>query len=159
MAPRVPATAIPPADGDEGLLIEAAKADPRRFAELYERHFDRVYAFIARRVGGRSEAEDLTAEVFHSALADRWHRTARESEQPPVMGEVDDHAQVERRAMISEFVRHLPADQQRVIVQRFVEQKSIREIARDLCRTEGAVKQLQFRALESLRSRMRSAHE
>jgi RNA polymerase sigma-70 factor (ECF subfamily) len=34
---------------------------------------------------------------------------------------------------------------------RFVEQKSIREIAAALDRSEGAVKQLQFRALENLR--------
>ena len=43
--------------------------DPRLFAKLYEQHFDRVYAFVARRAGQRSEAEDLTAEVFHHALA------------------------------------------------------------------------------------------
>jgi len=35
---------------------------------------------------------------------------------------------------------------------RFVEEKSIREIARQLGRSEGAVKQLQFRALEKLRA-------
>jgi DNA-directed RNA polymerase specialized sigma24 family protein len=45
------------------------------------------------------------------------------------------------------------------VVARFVEQKSIREIAQALGRTEGAVKQLQFRALETLRSRMRDVDE
>jgi RNA polymerase sigma-70 factor (ECF subfamily) len=56
-------------ESDERLLIEAAQRDPRRFAELYEDNFDRVYAFIARRVRNREEAEDLTSEVFHQALA------------------------------------------------------------------------------------------
>jgi RNA polymerase sigma-70 factor (ECF subfamily) len=50
-------------------VIEAAKMDPRLFAKLYEQNFDRVYAFVARRAGHRAEAEDLTAEVFHHALA------------------------------------------------------------------------------------------
>src|ERR671922_120532 len=106
MEPRTPA-ASPPLGDDERLLVEAAQADPRRFAALYERHFDRVYAFIARRAGGRAEAEDLTAEVFHQALAnldrfewrgipfvvwllriarnavaDRWQRAARERGTP-----------------------------------------------------------------------------
>src|SRR5262245_33117768 len=54
---------------DERLLIEAAQKEPRRFAELYELNFDRVYAWIARRVLDRHEAEDLTAEVFQHALA------------------------------------------------------------------------------------------
>src|SRR2546425_11764674 len=53
----------------ERLLIEGAQRDPRRFAELYEDNFEQVYAFIARRVRDRDEAEDLTSEVFHQALA------------------------------------------------------------------------------------------
>src|SRR3989442_5398235 len=54
---------------EERLLVEAAQKDPRRFGELYESNFERVYAFIARRVGNRHEAEDVTAEVFQHALA------------------------------------------------------------------------------------------
>jgi RNA polymerase sigma-70 factor (ECF subfamily) len=69
MRPRAPAAEISPEEGDERSLIEAAQRDPRRFGELYERNIDRVYAFVARRAGGRAEAEDLTAEVFHHALA------------------------------------------------------------------------------------------
>jgi len=49
--------------------VEAAQKDPTRFAELYEINFERVYAFIAWRVGDRDAAEDLTSEVFHKALA------------------------------------------------------------------------------------------
>src|SRR2546428_3481704 len=62
----------------ERLLIEAAQRDRSRFAELYEDNFERVYAFIARRVRDRDEAEDLTSEVFHQALANlarfEWRR-------------------------------------------------------------------------------------
>jgi RNA polymerase sigma-70 factor (ECF subfamily) len=46
----------------------------------------------------------------------------------------------------------LPDDQRRVIVLRFAEEKSIREVAQALSRSEGAVKQLQFRALQNLRT-------
>ena len=166
MEPRAPAVEISPEGGDERALIEAAQRDPRRFSELYQRHFDRVYAFLARRAGGRAEAEDLTAEVFHHALAslgrfewrgapfiawllqiarnvlaDRWQRAAREhgTPQPETGG---DEAGVERRAVLAGLLSRLPKDQERVILERFVEQKSIREIAAGLRRTEGAVKQL-----------------
>jgi hypothetical protein len=57
------------ADTAERLLIEAAQKDPARFAEIYELNFNRVYGFIARRVGSRDIAEDLTSDVFHKALA------------------------------------------------------------------------------------------
>jgi RNA polymerase sigma-70 factor (ECF subfamily) len=171
---------------DERLLIEAAQADPRRFDDLYERHFDRVYAFVARRAGGRAEAEDLTSEVFQLALAnlgrfewrgvpfaawllqiarnavaDRWQRAAREREETPLPDPAHDGAigQLDRRAVLADLVGRLPDDQQRVVLDRFVEGKGLREIAHDMGRTEGAVKQLQFRALQSLRARMRDAHE
>ena len=174
-----------PSGDDERLLIEAAKADPRRFAELYERNFDRVYAFAARRAGSRSEAEDVTAEVFHQALAklghfqwrgipfvawllriaantlaDRWQRESRNQEVSTDSLEEagTDHA-IERSAMLFQLVERLPADQKLVIVRRFVEQKSVREIAQELGRTEGAIKQLQFRALQALRNKVGSNHE
>ena len=56
-------------EADERLLIEAAQKDPARFAELYENNFERVYAYVVRRVGNRAETEDLTSEVFHHALS------------------------------------------------------------------------------------------
>ena len=165
-----------PATEDERLLIEAAQRDPGRFAELYERNFTRVYAYVARRVRNRTEAEDVTAEVFEQALAnlprfewrgiafaawllrmaahaiaDRWQDARRESGDPDIEEPActDD---IERRALLFQLVDNLPPDQRRVVVARFVEQKSICEIARELERSEGAVKQLQFRALRSLRA-------
>jgi RNA polymerase sigma-70 factor, ECF subfamily len=184
MAARSSATETSSGGDDERLLIEAAQADPQRFADLYEQNFDRVYAFVARRSGSRGEAEDLTAEVFHQALAnlshfewrgvpfaawllqiarnavtDRWQRAARERGEPAPDPREKGGTDADRRAMLGDLVGRLPHDQQRVVVARFVEQKSIREIAQALGRTEGAVKQLQFRALETLRSRMRDVDE
>jgi DNA-directed RNA polymerase specialized sigma24 family protein len=130
-------------EADERLLIEAAQKDPACFAELYEVNFERVYAYVVRRVGNRTETEDLTADdsgVIESAQAS------------PV--EIED---VERRATLFRLVDTLPAEQRRVVVLRFVEQKSIKEVAREIRKTEGAVKQLQFRALSSLRTRMEGA--
>src|SRR6201997_4749036 len=54
---------------DDRLRIEAAQRDPARFGELYEENFYGVYAYVARRVGDRHQAEDLTADVFREALA------------------------------------------------------------------------------------------
>jgi len=60
--------------------------------------------------------------------------------------------------MLFELVERLPEAQFRVIHLRFVEQKSIREIAEEMGRSEGAVKQLQLRAIENLRAHMEAAH-
>jgi RNA polymerase sigma-70 factor (ECF subfamily) len=172
-------------DADERAQIEAAQKDPAQFGELYERHFEQVYAFVAVRVRDRAGAEDVTAEVFHRALAalpafefrgapfgawllriaanaivDRARRAAREApageaREPSVLpnGEAAD-----RRVDLFRLVNTLPADQRRVVIERFVEERSIKEIAGRLNRTEGAVKQLQFRALQTLRARIEGGH-
>ena len=173
----------PAKDEAERLLIEAAQRDRSRFAELYEDNFERVYAFIARRVRDRDEAEDLTSEVFHQALAnlarfewrvpfaawlfriaanaivDRAKRAAKEHDLPapdePAEVGLED---IEQRAQLFRLVCQLPPDQHRVIVMRFAEQKRIREIAHELGRTEGAVKQLQLRGLQNLRARLSDTH-
>ena len=169
-------------DSEERLLIEAAQKDPGRFAELYDQHFHRVYAYIAKRVSDRAEAQDLTAHVFHQALANlgkfkwrgapfiawlyriasnalsdqrkrRMREVRSESNAPDGTVEIDVEA-VERRAVLFDAVQTLPTDQKDVIVMRFAQDMSIRDIADHLGRSEGAVKQLQFRGLENLRARI-----
>ncbi len=60
--------------------------------------------------------------------------------------------------MIFELVARLPEAQRRVIELRYIEQRSLLEVAKKLGRTEGAVKQLQRRALEYLREELEAGH-
>ena len=170
---------------EERSRIEAAQKDPARFAELYDQYFDRIYAFIAGRVRDRIAAQDLTSDVFHQALAnlkkyewrglpfsawlyriavnamnDHFQRTARERGDAVAVAEPAsrDIEQIEERATLYRLVETLPADQRRVLVMRFGEERSIREIATALGRSEGAVKQLQWRGLQTLRARIGQNH-
>jgi RNA polymerase sigma-70 factor (ECF subfamily) len=52
----------------EQVLVAGARADAAAFGELYDFYLPRIYGFIARRVGDRSVAEDLTATTFERAL-------------------------------------------------------------------------------------------
>ena len=165
---------------DDRPLIEAAKADPARFVELYDRYFNRVYAYVSRRTHDRAAAEDITSDVFHqalahlgqfewrgvplvawlfriasNALADRRRQDSRDSHDPPdEIPDTRELEEIERRVMLFQLVDRLPDLQRRVIQMRFVEEKSIRGIAAALGRSEGAVKQLQLRALQNLRKEM-----
>jgi RNA polymerase sigma-70 factor (ECF subfamily) len=172
-------------EAEERRLVEAAQRDIACFGELYEHYFELVYAYVARRVRDRHEAEEVTAEVFHRALrslprfkwtgapfaawlfriasnmiADRAQRAARErtvgSDEDALETRVPQPQQTdleesERSASLFRSVGQLAEDQRRVLIMRFAEEKSIREIADAMGRSEGAVKQLQFRALEKLR--------
>ncbi|KTB48153.1 ECF subfamily RNA polymerase sigma factor, BldN family [Dehalogenimonas alkenigignens] len=54
---------------DEHSLIARAQArDAEAFGRLYEAYFDRIYRYVALKIGSRSEAEDLTQQVFMNAL-------------------------------------------------------------------------------------------
>ena len=168
-------------ESDEQALVEAAQTNPARFAELYEANFDRVYAFIARRTANREQAQDLTSEVFQRALSGlggfKWqgmpfvawcigiarnvlaqHAFGKPAEcrLPEDLG-TDDGG--ERRTMMLQAIQSLAEDQKQVILRRFFEQRSIREIAQELGRSEGAVKQLQLRALRKLRDFLGSKYE
>ena len=167
---------------DERLLIDAAKADPARFVDLYDRHVDRVFAYVCRRAGSRAVAEDVTSAVFAQALThlpkyewrgvpfaawllriaantlvDHWKQQGRDShEPPPDVPDEREHQDLERRVSLFQLVDRLPDAQRQVIHMRFVEERSIREVAAALERSEGAIKQLQLRALENLRKGMAS---
>jgi RNA polymerase sigma-70 factor, ECF subfamily len=167
---------------DEQALVEAAKRDPARFIDLYQFHFHRVWAFVVRRAAHRAEAEDVTSEVFRRALENlgsyewrgtpflawllriaantlshRREKVARESNDPPPEVAAPD-ADLERRAMLYQLVDRLPWPQRRVIELRYMEERSLLEVASELGKTEGAVKQLQRRALETLRAEMEASH-
>lgn len=166
----------------ERRLIEASQRQPRRFAKLYERYFDRVYAFALTRTGERTAAEDVTAETFREALenlprfewrgvpfsawlfriaanaaADYTRRASRDRPLAPEANSEDASwesrlIEVETRARLFALVQRLPNDQRRVIVMRFGEEKSTREVAEMMRRSEGAVKLLQHRAMRTLRA-------
>ena len=165
--------------------VEAAQLDPACFAELYENNFARVYAYVARRVRSREEAQDATADIFQKALvglprfewrglpfaawllgiasnvlSDRWKHTLNQNEvEAHELEQIGIADNVEQRAMLYQLVEQLPDDQRLVIVRRFISQRSLREIASELNRSECAIKQLQLRALQNLRDQMRSEHE
>ncbi|HTO53245.1 MAG TPA: sigma-70 family RNA polymerase sigma factor [Myxococcota bacterium] len=168
---------------DEALRVEAARKDPGQFAALYEANFELVYAYLARRVKGRAEIEDLTSEVFRralsglssyesrgapfsawllriaaNALVDRARRAKRRAElaplEPAPEPSLEDRLDAEERAKLFRSVSELPHEQRRVIELRFADERPIREIAAALGKTEGAVKQLQLRALGALRRKM-----
>ena len=145
-----------------------------------------LHRYCARLMGSVIDGEDVVQDTFTRAfvaldelgedapmrawlfriaanlISDRWQRSGREVQDDS--GQIDsaqvspaEIEEIERRATLFRLVDTLPAEQQRVVVLRFVEQKSIKEVAREIRKTEGAVKQLQFRAITSLRARMEGA--
>ena len=99
-----------------------------------------------KRVGREQSVSEVDEETQTAAQINIMVNRADDPEQ--------SLEEVEHAARLIFMVDQLPDDQRRVIQLRFGDEKSIREIAHELGRSEGAVKQLQFRGLENLRSRL-----
>jgi RNA polymerase sigma-70 factor (ECF subfamily) len=100
--------------------------------------------------------------IAANTIVDHAKRAAREfsapNDPPEPAADPDLKASemraIEHRAELFRLVGQLPEVQKQVVYERFVEQRSIREIAVRLGKTAGAIKQLQLRAVQNLRAQM-----
>ncbi|MEO8539403.1 MAG: sigma-70 family RNA polymerase sigma factor [bacterium] len=172
---------------DELALITAARNSPDAFAMLYDRTQPAVYRFALSLAGDHSGAEDLTSECYRRALTnlpryehrgkpfeawlftivrnlarDKGRRSGREiplmdHDEPidePITLELE---RTERRGVVQLAVKRLPEVQRRVVVLRFGHEWSVRQVADELEKSEAAVKQLTYRAVNRLRELLEEA--
>ena len=66
-----------PADSDQKLVARVRRGDDRAFEVLYQRYHRRIHAYVLGMVKDHGRAEDVTQEVFVSAL-----RRMRQTERP-----------------------------------------------------------------------------
>jgi RNA polymerase sigma-70 factor (ECF subfamily) len=163
---------------EEKRLVEAAQREPRRFDQIYERYFNRIYAFAVARTADRQEAEDVTSETFQRAVqglpAFEWRevplgawlfriaanvatdlvhrRRDRVGEDIGEAATAQQQWTFEDHSVLFDLVDRLPPAQRQVIFSRFIVDRSVRDTAACLGRSEGAVNQLQRRALQQLRA-------
>ena len=155
--------------------------EPHDVAALYDRYAPELYRYIYHRLGAKTFAEDLTAEVFVRLLnlkraPDDWraylyriaHNLVVDSlrKHPHILEEANEsiadvrNDPVERAEILDEqrnlrqAIARLTPEQQQVVVLKFLEEMSNTEVARILNKPEGAVKALQHRALTNLRKWM-----
>jgi RNA polymerase sigma-70 factor (ECF subfamily) len=147
-------------------------------AALYDRYAPELFRYIYHRMGAKTVAEDLTAEVFVRALSvkrapDNWraylyriahnlvidyvrrHPAVLEALPDTIPDEQSDPLRLaelhDERRRLRRAIARLTPDQQQVIVLKFLEEMSNAEVAVILHKPEGAVKALQHRALDNLR--------
>lgn len=53
---------------EESLIRRAKQRDQVALTQLYEENFDRIYRYIVLKIGDRTEAEDMTQQVFLNAI-------------------------------------------------------------------------------------------
>jgi RNA polymerase sigma-70 factor (ECF subfamily) len=94
---------------DEGVgpgQVRLIGSDPEIFEAFYREHVEAVQGFVARRVGDRERAADLTAEIFLAAIgAAHRYRTGRGSPKAWLYGIAQNVVAIDRRRAGREQVR------------------------------------------------------
>lgn len=171
---------------DDRLMAEV-KQNPYAFSTVYNRYLVSVYRYILSRVGNSQDAEDLTSQVFLTALERfhqyrgggrfaswlftiarnksvdffRAHRREISIEDPgaSLPCAEDTHASRDESSAILDLIAGFPADEREVLELRFAAELPYREIAKILHRSEGAVKEQVYRLLERIETELENRHE
>jgi len=167
---------------DEPAMVTAAQRNPADFSPLYERYVHRIFQYCLYRTGSRHDADEMTAETFMRALEYlpryRWqgapflawlyriansviHKSRRRSRPVAPLPDLPWNAapdlglaeQEMRQDLLRELYR-LPDIQQQLLVLRFAQGLTYEEIAQVVDRSPAALRQLVYRALQTLRERM-----
>lgn len=171
----------------EANIRRAINGDTQAITDLYQAFAPAIYRYIAYRVPTDTDAEDLTAEVFlkmveglpnyrltgvpfeawlyriaAARIADFYRKRGTSAELddqltdhlPPPEDQIQQREEVDE---LREMFRQFSEEDQSILILRFVERKSHKEVASLLGKTVSAVKSAQHRALVQLSSLMGSA--
>lgn len=172
-------------DSDFELVQRTLSGDDEAFARLVQRHQRSVYNLGYRMMGTREDAEDVTQETFlaayrhlksydkrwpfknwllsiaHNKCVD-WLRKSRP--QYDLDGLEDAKARVEemvlqkeRSEMIQSALQKLPFEDRAVVVLKYWEGMSYKEIAETLNVNEGSVRNRLYRARKALAEMLKEA--
>jgi len=168
---------------EEAHWVERARNEPEAFLVLYKLYLPALYRYCYYRTGSKAEAEDAVAETFLQAREyihryqfreipfSHWlyriagrivSREGRRRQREVQMEELAPDAAARDEALngvstrldLEAALRTLPKLQQEALSLRYIQDLSLRDTARIMDRSEGAVKQLTFRALQTLRERL-----
>jgi len=170
-------------DGEKNIIERAIQGESSAFGHLYDHYMPMIYRFILLKVGRREEAEDLTHQVFLSALQNisgykdmghpfsSWlYRIARNSiidasrtrkdsvsfydldMEPKIESAIEKTLDLKSElGSVMKAVQSLGEEQQDVVIMKFIEGFSNKEIAEALDKNEGAIRTIQHRAIEKLK--------
>jgi RNA polymerase sigma-70 factor (ECF subfamily) len=165
-------------------LVASAKAhDSTALAELCVQFYPKVYRYVLPRVASRDDAEDLASEVcvrvveslprqrglfaawvfriaknivtdYHRRRAVRQEEALSDTHVATLAGPDGKAEEALVRDELEDAIRKLTAEQQEVVRLRFFEGFDATDIAAIQNRSVGAVRALQFRALNALRDHL-----
>jgi len=165
---------------EKALLYRAHAGDRGAAGTLYEHYYRDIYSYIFYRVNNSATAEELSAEVFVRmirhlpnyldqskpfiswlySLARKIIEDCDKKQTDPIItkhnggngsnGKKQNQKGEQALGCFQRALQHLSESQKEIIIHRFVEGRSVKDIADLIQKSERAVRAIQFRALQSL---------
>jgi RNA polymerase sigma factor (sigma-70 family) len=167
---------------DDRLAAEVRQDRPGAFLAIYDRYLTPVYRYLYRRVGDIQTAEDLTTQVFITALErfsqyrgggkfaawlftiarnksiDYFRKSKRElplhSCSSQILVDENRMGACEEAMIIQEVIANLKPDERELLDMRFAAEMSFVEMSQVLHRNESTVKKQFYRLLERVRKEL-----
>lgn len=157
--------------------------DAEAFAQVYDEYIDKVYKFVYYKVRTKQQAEDLTSHVFTKVLEYILsgaeigsiqaviYQTARNQvvdhyrtfkQEIPIEFAINESttsfgAELEEKEAVEEIegaLRRLKGESKEAMILRYIDDYSIKEVAKIMGKSEGAVKVMIHRAKQDLKSKL-----
>ncbi|MBA7470248.1 ECF RNA polymerase sigma factor SigW [subsurface metagenome] len=166
------------------LVQKAIGGDSEAFGELYMTYVEPIYRYIFYQVRDKMTAEDITEDTFfkawnsihsckgkeqtfsswlyriaHNSMIDVFRSRKKELflDTETAAGIIDDTAKLETKLehrQLMDAIALLPENQRQVIVLKFIEGLDNQEIEQVIRKSQGAIRILQMRALDTLRTNL-----
>ena len=162
-------------------LVAAARSDPRLFLALYDRYFERVLGYVRLQIRDSATCEDVTSQVFTTALAQLarfrgegsfagWlfqiaRNAVRDVRRRPAHEPLPDEAAafepdaeeqvlaIERAAQLQALIRALEPEQRHLLALRYGAGLAFADIGAIVGAAPGTIRVRMHRLLEELRRR------
>ena len=164
------------------LVKRAIGGDSEAFGDLYVEYVEPIYRYIFYQVKDKMITEDITQEVFlkawnsihtcegkehtfsswlyriaHNSIIDTFRRKKWEFslDSDTAAKVIDDKSDLETRLEYKQLldnIASLPANQRQVIILKFIQGLDNQEIGQVMLKSQGAIRILQMRALDTLRA-------
>jgi len=163
-------------------LVKQAQNEIAAFSRLYKFYLPKLYNYAFYRTGSKQEAEDVVSLTFIKALEylkkgetkyisfknwlykvcsniiiNNWRKGSHAQCALPCYfnnNDVDFSEKIDDKLIIIQTLCKLSAEQQQVLLLRYVQDLSICQVAEIMGKSEGAVKQLAYRGLKNMKERM-----
>ncbi|MFH1767321.1 MAG: RNA polymerase sigma factor [Patescibacteria group bacterium] len=142
------------------------RVDSQIAEDLTEETFLKTWENIKKYKKGKTPFSSWVFKIAHNLVCDYYRKNQTTAEIDENIADPEENLNPERKITIKFTQNHLriaikklPANYQQVVILKYINELDNADIAKSLGKSEGAVRTIQFRALQQLRTLLEEKHK